>query len=270
MTLSFVRSSIDGAESFRGVDDATQWNVFHERFELVAIFSGRGCVAQYRGLTADVPARTVFAFEPGNLHKTPRNFGGTHHALILEPALVARLLPERLPLEKLHFAPVTPVVPARVLEQHHRTQRLFDERAEPLEMEHAITRLLATMIELVGEKPLASRLGSPRRDHACALRVLERLDGEFDRTLTLDELAAEARCDKFHLLRCFKALVGIPPHRFVIQKRVSVARRLLARGEPVASVAQAVGFYDQSHLNRHFKRIVGVTPREYASGSGGR
>jgi AraC-like DNA-binding protein len=263
MAISYLRSSIAGVESLRGDADTTNWAVFHERFEFVAIHSGH-CVATYRGRTIDAPGRTISAFEPGNLHRNPRNHATTFQALILEPSLVGRLLPDAVPIQELHFAPVCPSVAPPILERHRQTHRLFDERAEPLELERAVISLLATSIELLGEKPLASRLGTARRDDHCARRVLARLDAEFSRKLTLDDLADDVRCDKFHLLRSFKALFGVPPHQYVVQKRVSEARRLLARGAPAAWVAQAVGFHDQSHLNRHFKRIAGVTPREYA------
>jgi transcriptional regulator GlxA family with amidase domain len=33
---------------------------------------------------------------------------------------------------------------------------------------------------------------------------------------------------------------------------------------PVAEVAQATGFFDQSHLHRHFRRTLGMTPARYA------
>ncbi|HBZ55962.1 MAG TPA: AraC family transcriptional regulator, partial [Syntrophobacteraceae bacterium] len=41
------------------------------------------------------------------------------------------------------------------------------------------------------------------------------------------------------------------------------ARGMLSQGRPIAEVAQATGFSDQSHLTRHFKRILGVTPGQY-------
>ena len=40
-----------------------------------------------------------------------------------------------------------------------------------------------------------------------------------------------------------------------------------AAGEPIADVASAVGFHDQSHLHRHFTRLVGTTPRRFATGA---
>jgi AraC-like DNA-binding protein len=263
MALSYLRSRVQGAESFRGDDDTTEWCVLHERFELVSIHRGR-CSAWYRGRMVDAPAGTVSAFEPGNLHKNPRN-KTTFRVVILDPALASSLLPASLPVEKLHFAPVCVGVPEEILAMHLQTHRLFDEDAEPLELERALVRLLAKTIEVIGERPLASHLARSGRDDVRARRVRDRLDAEFREQVSLGDLARDTNSDKLHVLRSFKRLFGVPPHQYVIQKRISLARRLLSRGERAASVAQQVGFFDQSHLNRHFQRIVGVTPGRYAA-----
>jgi AraC-like DNA-binding protein len=82
--------------------------------------------------------------------------------------------------------------------------------------------------------------------------------------ITLDELAAHAALDKFHLVRAFRAEVGLPPYEYLTHLRVARARELLQRGAIVAAAAQAVGFCDESQLHRHFRRIVGVAPGAYA------
>jgi AraC family transcriptional regulator len=58
---------------------------------------------------------------------------------------------------------------------------------------------------------------------------------------------------------------GLPPHQYVIARRVERARQLLQAGTdlPLAEVAVEVGFSDQSQLSRHFKRLVGATPRQF-------
>jgi AraC-like DNA-binding protein len=82
--------------------------------------------------------------------------------------------------------------------------------------------------------------------------------------INLDELAEHAALDKFHLVRTFRAEVGVPPYEYLTHLRVARARQLLERGVLVAEAAQTVGFYDESQLHRHFRRIVGVTPGAYA------
>jgi AraC-like DNA-binding protein len=81
--------------------------------------------------------------------------------------------------------------------------------------------------------------------------------------VSLDELARLAGLSPFHLARLFRRQVGMPPHAYQVQLRVSRAKRLLLRGLPVSRVAQETGFFDLSHLTRHFKRYVGVSPGSY-------
>lgn len=80
---------------------------------------------------------------------------------------------------------------------------------------------------------------------------------------SLDELAAMAGMSPFALLRAFRAETGLPPHAYLNQLRVRLARQLLDAGLPPAQVAVDAGFADQPHLTRHFKRAVGVPPGAY-------
>jgi len=63
----------------------------------------------------------------------------------------------------------------------------------------------------------------------------------------------------------FKAATGLPPHQYVIARRVERAKRLLQAGTDLslAEVAACVGFSDQSQFCQHFKRLVDVTPGQF-------
>jgi AraC family transcriptional regulator len=77
-------------------------------------------------------------------------------------------------------------------------------------------------------------------------------------------MAGIARLSPYHFARQFKASTGIPPHAYVIARRVERARQLLQGGDlSLAEIAARAGFLDQSQLSRHFKRLVGVTPRKF-------
>jgi AraC-like DNA-binding protein len=65
--------------------------------------------------------------------------------------------------------------------------------------------------------------------------------------------------------RAFTAEFGVPPHAYVVGRRVGEARRLLLGGRRPADVAAATGFVDQAHLTRHFKRHVATTPGRFAA-----
>jgi len=93
--------------------------------------------------------------------------------------------------------------------------------------------------------------------------VLEYLHEHLDARLSLDQLAAVAHVSPYHFARLFRNSTGLPPHQYVIARRVERARELLRRRDllSLADVAVEAGFSSQSHFTRHFKRLVGVTPR---------
>ena len=65
--------------------------------------------------------------------------------------------------------------------------------------------------------------------------------------------------------RQFKEATGLPPHQYVIARRVERAKQLL-QGDgdlTLAQVAARTGFSDQSQFCLHFKRLVGVTPGQF-------
>lgn len=143
----------------------------------------------------------------------------------------------------------------------HRALLRDDASAE--ELEGASCEALRALCELTTEHREPSR---PRTSWTIAVkRARALLDARFTETISLDQLAAHARLDKFRLCRAFRDEVGLPPHAYVTHRRVGRAGALLARGIPQAEVAASVGLYDQSQLHRHFKRIAGVTPGEYSA-----
>jgi AraC family transcriptional regulator len=114
----------------------------------------------------------------------------------------------------------------------------------------------------------APRQAGPKRDGAlpqARLRsVVEYVEEHLDAGLSLAQMAAVARLSPYHFARQLKAAIGLPPHQYVIARRVERARQLLARTDlSLAEVAALVGFCDQSQLTRHFKRLLGVTPGQF-------
>ena len=116
---------------------------------------------------------------------------------------------------------------------------------------------------LAPRSPARGRDGTlPRaRLRAAVEYIEEHLDGG----PTLEQLAAVVGLNPYHFARQFKAATGLPPHQYVIARRVERARQLLQAGTnlSLAEVAADAGFSDQSQFSHHFKRVVGVTPRQF-------
>jgi AraC-like DNA-binding protein len=121
-------------------------------------------------------------------------------------------------------------------------------------------------LALIGERLRAHLRADPTPtgpdDLADDLRDL--LDAHLVAGVSLREAGQTLHAHPASLVRHFTAAFGLPPHRYLTGRRVEAARRRLLTGEPVASVAAAVGFHDQAHLHRHFTRLVGTTPRAFA------
>jgi AraC family transcriptional regulator len=101
-------------------------------------------------------------------------------------------------------------------------------------------------------------------------RVRDLIEHALADDLSLERLAAEAGIGAHGFSVAFRRAVGVSPHRYVVQRRVERAKRLLREGDlPIAEVAVRTGFASQSHLAVTFKREVGATPGEYQRRRGG-
>jgi AraC family transcriptional regulator len=93
-------------------------------------------------------------------------------------------------------------------------------------------------------------------------RVRDHIEANLDDGLTLADLAGVACLSTYHFSRSFKQAVGVGPRRYVMQRRVERAKTLIRRSnQPLALIAQEVGFTDQSHLTCFFRRETGTNTR---------
>jgi AraC family transcriptional regulator len=116
---------------------------------------------------------------------------------------------------------------------------------------------------LAPRRPERGRDGALPRGRLRA--VIEYIEEHLDASPTLEQMAAVARLSPYHFARQFKAATGLPPHQYVIVRRVERAKELLQSGTvlSLAEVAAHSGFLDQSQFSHHFKRLVGVTPGQF-------
>jgi AraC family transcriptional regulator len=92
-------------------------------------------------------------------------------------------------------------------------------------------------------------------------RAKELLTHNISGDLPLSNLARECGLSLTSFSRAFRKSVGVPPHRWVIQQRIELAKTLLLDDSmSLAEIAIECGFSDQSHLTRFFTATVGVSP----------
>src|SRR5258705_5085218 len=96
---------------------------------------------------------------------------------------------------------------------------------------------------------------------ARANRVCEYIDSHLQDNIALEVLAEIAQLSVHHFARAFRQTLGIPPHNYIVQRRVEHAQQLLGNTDlPLSAIAIVAGFSGQSHLHRHLRTITGVSP----------
>ncbi len=135
--------------------------------------------------------------------------------------------------------------------------------------EELALQLAGGMLRLVADAPA---LRAPSElDQRRIGRVLRHIEAHSDEPLTNADLARLASMSPYHFLRVFRILIGITPHRYLIQMRLQRAAGELRRGaDPIAAIAFASGFSDLSTFNHAFHRTFGLTPSRYREAGGRR
>ncbi|BBK39430.1 AraC family transcriptional regulator [Allostella sp. ATCC 35155] len=260
-----------------GIHRATQHRVVLARVEAVSIVSDRslarhshdhfgigvlvfGAHRSWSGLGAvEAEPGALVSVNPGEVHDGAPVAGRARgwRTLYFAPALVAAIAAEEdMPAMEIARPAFTDPPLARL------TLRLFRlATAPPGPADAAEEALVATLACTL------RRHGSRRPGRSPAApdvrRAVARIDAAPEEPMPLTELARVCGTGRFGLVRAFAREMGVTPHAYRIDRRVHLARRLLAGGQTPAAAAAAAGFADQSHLTRAFARRFGVTPARY-------
>ena len=141
------------------------------------------------------------------------------------------------------------------------------DASDPLFAESLCTAMVVRLADNAGGIPT---LEGRRRTLASrtATNVIDFIESNLDQRLTLDELAALAQLSVPHFKVLFRETLGVPVHRYVVQRRVERAKDLLLQGKlSTSQVALETGFSHQSHMAHWMNRLLGLTPREIAKDS---
>ncbi|MBD2099646.1 AraC family transcriptional regulator [Leptolyngbya sp. FACHB-261] len=210
-----------------------------------------------------IPAGNLILINPGQVHHghAATASGWTYRIIYPEATLLQQALSE-LNERRCEL----PYFPNADIHDHNLAQlllRLHQTLETPTTLLERESRLVLTLTQLIarhaGERP-TWQIG---REQQAVRWVRQYLEAHYAENVSLQQLAQLTQLKPLRLLRVFRQEVGLPPHAYLTQVRVLRAKALLALNWPIAQVALATGFTDQSHLNRHFKRLVGTTPRQY-------
>lgn len=154
-----------------------------------------------------------------------------------------------------------PAPPARLLARIEDALLEMDSSATstlPRAAEFALNALERALLLLDAASPTPSRLDESVQE---AILFISR---NLSQRLTVRDLANAAHLSSSRFAHVFKQQIGIPPARFVEQRRLERARVLLESSSlPIGGIAEASGFSSQFYFANRFKAHTGLSPSDW-------
>jgi AraC-like DNA-binding protein len=95
-------------------------------------------------------------------------------------------------------------------------------------------------------------------------RLVGRLDDVGATRASVADLARSAGMGETSFRAAFNRTIGVPPRRYLEERRIEHAARYLAETDlSIAQISEAVGYDDPYHFSRVFRRVKGISPRQY-------
>ncbi len=150
---------------------------------------------------------------------------------------------------------------------------LIDERASQhfgwdLNSRALLTRIFVELNRQILETPIGFEV--PGEPDGVVPEVLRYINENFNNEISLDSLSEHFFVSKYHLSREFKRLVGTSVYRYIIQKRLIMAKQKMLSGLSPTDVYCNCGFGDYANFYRAFRAEYGISPKEFCDEALGR
>ena len=157
-----------------------------------------------------------------------------------------------IPTEE-YFVPLSGLVRTMIAESEGR-QPFHD-----LMTDHLVRAVLLYVLRIA-----ACDVSLTFKQNSAYIEAKEYFDAHFVEIHNLDNVCKSLYINKYYLSHVFKEQTGIPPIKYLIQKRIELAcRHLETSDRNVGDVARACGYVDTGYFCRVFKSVKGVSPLRY-------
>lgn len=131
------------------------------------------------------------------------------------------------------------------------------------ETRNCLSGIWLALLEVVkGMERLPGPAASRNQDRL--LTMLSFIQEQYEKKLTLEQIAAAAAISPRECLRCFRGTIGISPMEYLTDYRIQAAKTLLETTRlPVTEIAGRTGFGSSAYFSKIFHRGCGKTPSQY-------
>jgi len=239
----------------------------HEAF-VVAVTEQGGSIIKSRGRVEEAHRSSLFVFNPAEPHAGWMGWSRLwrYRSLYLTQSAIDTVARE-LGIETLPYFTQNLFRDADLIEGFLSLHRALEVDRDVFHEREILVETFGRLFQRHGSG--GGRIEPAPRDQVLVSRVIEVMRARHAEDLGLDEFARDIGLTTFQLIGLFRRTAGLTPHAYLTQIRLGAACRGLRLGLPIADVATAAGFYDQSALTRHFKRACALTPRQFARAAAG-
>lgn len=128
------------------------------------------------------------------------------------------------------------------------------------------TQLAVHLLRRYGAASISALKPIPKLSPRNLQRALDYIDANLREDISLAGVARALSMSPGHFAHAFKESTGSAPHRFVIARRIELAKSLLRDTDlPITQIAHQIGCASHSHFSVIFLRMTGRTPRSFRS-----
>lgn len=138
------------------------------------------------------------------------------------------------------------------------------EQLRTLFVDHVVTALHTHLAQRYGGMRMPRTSGNGSLTPWQLRLARDTIDAHLGEGISLAQMASDCGLSVSHFARAFRYSTGVPPHQWLIQRRVDRAKDLMrTTSSPLVEIAFACGFSDQSHFTRVFSQVTGKTPSQW-------
>ncbi len=95
-------------------------------------------------------------------------------------------------------------------------------------------------------------------------QIKDYLDKNYTSNKSIDDICRDLYINKYYLTHLFKDAMGVPPLKYMITKRINLAKNLLKNTDlSVEEIGAKCGYVDSTYFIKVFKKAEGISPLDY-------
>ena len=218
-------------------------------------------INQYEGhhltqIDSQIHERIVISIHPEFLKKLSCESADLNHCFSSRPKRFG------------HKISLTEEEKSRFLYYIHKISSITGYGAQLLEQAAFVEMMVFLNRIFIGREDAAKECDTlpeeKRTNHTQVDAILSYINQNIEDSLTIEELAEHFFLSASYLCRIFKAATGTTINKYIIAKRITLAKSMLSQGYSVNEACEKCGFRDYSNFLKAFAKAVGISPKKYA------